>query len=90
MYQDNSMSPRSVQRFWDNDMHQNKDPKRLARIPLRATRFRQPSPLTTPLPGGQAAITATTRQAYLAKCLCRPGQGRTTSSYLCPRHGKCR
>lgn len=29
-------------------------------------------PLTTPLPGGQAAITATTRQAYLAKCLCRP------------------
>jgi len=24
------MSPRSAQRFWDNDMHQNKDLKRVA------------------------------------------------------------
>jgi len=24
------MSPRSAQRFWDNDMHQNKDLKRAA------------------------------------------------------------
>jgi hypothetical protein len=30
------MSPRSAQRFWDNDMHQNKDLKRVA----NATRFK--------------------------------------------------
>ncbi|TIW76489.1 MAG: ribonuclease T(2), partial [Mesorhizobium sp.] len=26
------MSPKSAQRFWENDMHQNKDLKRVARI----------------------------------------------------------
>ncbi|RWB22672.1 MAG: hypothetical protein EOQ40_05505 [Mesorhizobium sp.] len=31
------MSPKSVQRFWDNDMHKNKDVKRVT--PFSATRF---------------------------------------------------
>ncbi|TKB15987.1 MAG: hypothetical protein E5V75_15155 [Mesorhizobium sp.] len=33
------MSPKSAQRFWENDMHQNKDLKRVARIRFSATRF---------------------------------------------------
>jgi hypothetical protein len=33
------MSPRSAQRFWDNDMHQNKDLKRVAWNRFSATRF---------------------------------------------------
>ncbi|TPJ21302.1 hypothetical protein FJ425_25545 [Mesorhizobium sp. B2-7-2] len=40
------MSPRSAQRFWDNDMHQQKDLKRVAwirsaRRALRAVSFRE-------------------------------------------------
>ncbi len=34
------MSPNSAQRFWENDMHQNKDLKRVARLRFNATRFR--------------------------------------------------
>ncbi|NEH54912.1 hypothetical protein GR198_04045 [Rhizobium leguminosarum] len=34
------MSPKNVQRFWDNDMHQNKDLKRVAGTEFYATRFR--------------------------------------------------
>ncbi|RUW78076.1 hypothetical protein EOA28_11020 [Mesorhizobium sp. M2A.F.Ca.ET.067.02.1.1] len=33
------MSTKSAQRFWENDMHQNKDLKRVARIRFDATRF---------------------------------------------------
>jgi len=33
------MSPKSAQRFWDNDMHQNKDLRRVAGIRFNATRF---------------------------------------------------
>ncbi|TGS19201.1 hypothetical protein EN852_002490 [Mesorhizobium sp. M2E.F.Ca.ET.209.01.1.1] len=33
------MSPKSAQRFWENDMHQNKGLKRVARIRFDATRF---------------------------------------------------
>jgi hypothetical protein len=33
------MSPKSVQRFWVNDMHQTNGSKRVARITIRATRF---------------------------------------------------
>ncbi|TPI17199.1 hypothetical protein FJW06_02530 [Mesorhizobium sp. B4-1-3] len=36
----NACRPKSAQRFWKNDMHQNKDLKRVARIPFSATRFR--------------------------------------------------
>ncbi|RWB60542.1 MAG: hypothetical protein EOQ47_03310 [Mesorhizobium sp.] len=36
------MSPRSAQRFWDNDMHQNKDLKRVALNPFQETRFKPP------------------------------------------------
>ncbi|TPI81157.1 hypothetical protein FJ423_11260 [Mesorhizobium sp. B2-8-9] len=35
------MSPRTVQRFWDNDMHQNKNLKRVASIRSSATRLRR-------------------------------------------------
>ena len=34
------MSPKSAQRFWENDMHQNEDLKRVARIRFDATRFK--------------------------------------------------
>lgn len=34
------MSPKSAQRFWDNDMHKSNDLKRVAPIRLNATRFR--------------------------------------------------
>ncbi|TAU94844.1 hypothetical protein ELI38_01940 [Rhizobium leguminosarum] len=34
------MPPKTVQRFWDNDMHQNKDLKRVAGTEFYATRFR--------------------------------------------------
>ncbi|TPJ21228.1 hypothetical protein FJ425_25135 [Mesorhizobium sp. B2-7-2] len=34
------MSPRSVQRFWDNDMHRDKDLKPAALIRFSATRFK--------------------------------------------------
>ncbi|TAU87382.1 hypothetical protein ELI41_01665 [Rhizobium leguminosarum] len=33
------MSPKIVQRFWDDDMHQNKDLKRVAETEFYATRF---------------------------------------------------
>ncbi|TIM61133.1 MAG: hypothetical protein E5Y58_33155 [Mesorhizobium sp.] len=33
------MSPKSAQRFWVNDMHKNKDLKRVACIPSDTTRF---------------------------------------------------
>ncbi|TIR25363.1 MAG: hypothetical protein E5X34_09580 [Mesorhizobium sp.] len=36
----NACRPKSAQRFWENDMHQNKDLKRVARIRFDATRFR--------------------------------------------------
>ncbi|NKL76650.1 hypothetical protein GFM29_25415 [Rhizobium leguminosarum bv. viciae] len=34
------MSAKNVQRFWDDDMHQNKDLKRVARTEFYATRSR--------------------------------------------------
>ncbi|RWY67780.1 hypothetical protein EHI48_22590 [Rhizobium sp. WSM1325] len=34
------MPPKNVQRFWDDDMHQNKDLKRVAGTEFYATRFR--------------------------------------------------
>jgi len=34
------MSPRSAHRFWDNDMHQNNDLKRVAWIRFSAPRFK--------------------------------------------------
>ncbi|TIU34444.1 MAG: hypothetical protein E5W38_05740 [Mesorhizobium sp.] len=34
------MSPKSAQRFWENDMHQNKDLKRVARIRFSVTRIK--------------------------------------------------
>src|SRR5262245_44064435 len=37
------MSPKSVQRFWVNDMHQNQHPKAAARFSTRAGRFRAAS-----------------------------------------------
>ncbi len=37
------MSRKSVQRFCENDMHKNKDLKRVVRIRFSAKRFRQPA-----------------------------------------------
>ncbi|TBY86352.1 hypothetical protein E0H32_04010 [Rhizobium leguminosarum bv. viciae] len=34
------MSAKNVQRFWDDDVHQDKDLKRVARTEFYATRFR--------------------------------------------------
>jgi hypothetical protein len=34
------MSPKSAQRFWDNDMRKTNNLKRIARIRFYATRFR--------------------------------------------------
>jgi len=34
------MSPKSAQRFWEDDMHQNEDLKRVARIRFDVTRFK--------------------------------------------------
>ncbi|NKQ72295.1 hypothetical protein ELH48_01875 [Rhizobium ruizarguesonis] len=56
------MSPKNVQRFWDDDMHQNKDLKRVARTEFYATRFRaQPV-------AGRVAACGTAINSRLSAC----------------------